>query len=190
MELFDFPFDVIIWGTVSDWTLTVVTIVTLYFFYKTFKSQILVQNTQVDLLRIEIDRFLKESHPFFLLTKFEFSNLIKDRDSPNLVFHFLQKGEIELVNFTPVSDKNFEYDLISEYPDKVRSNDSVTLMFFIKKETSEDLQFTAFLFFEDRYKNTYRQVLHAWKDLDNNVRANLSEVSKNDRVAQVFKNIK
>ena len=39
IALFEFPFDVTIWGTVSDWLIVTTTIITGYFLVKTFQAQ-------------------------------------------------------------------------------------------------------------------------------------------------------
>lgn len=189
MDIFYFPFQVEIWGTVSDWILTIVTAITLILFYKTFKSQILVQNNQIELLKIEIDRFLKDNKPYFILKEFDFIDFVKEKDKPNLVFHLKQYGEIDLINLKIVSDHNYEFELLSEFTDKVTGGSEISIMFFIKKELNTDFNFTAFLFFEDRYNNIYRQVLTSYKTLENEIEGSISGLSKNDRVTQIFNNI-
>jgi hypothetical protein len=61
-----------VWGTVSDWTMVVVTIVTLFFLYKTFESQMDVQKMQSELFRIESVRFRESIKPVlkYLLSKY------------------------------------------------------------------------------------------------------------------------
>lgn len=54
-----------VWGSVSDWVNITVTAVTLYFIYRTFKSQMEVQQMQLKVINIENERFRKESVPVF-----------------------------------------------------------------------------------------------------------------------------
>src|SRR5690606_16627588 len=52
-----------VWGTVSDWVMICVTILTAYFLYKTLKSQKEVQQTQNELFKIESIRFKESIKP-------------------------------------------------------------------------------------------------------------------------------
>jgi len=63
MQLNHFFFDVEIWGTVSDWIMLLITLVTAYFLYKTLESQKEVQKIQIDLYKIENIRFKESIKP-------------------------------------------------------------------------------------------------------------------------------
>jgi hypothetical protein len=56
-------FDPDIWGTVSDWFMVIVTIVTAFYLYKTLQSQKNVQETQNKLFEIETIRFRESIKP-------------------------------------------------------------------------------------------------------------------------------
>lgn len=56
-------FDPEIWGTVSDWLMVAVTMLTAYYLYKTLKSQKEVQITQNKLFEIESVRFRESIKP-------------------------------------------------------------------------------------------------------------------------------
>lgn len=51
------------WGTVSDWFMVSVTVITAYYLYKTLQSQKEVQKTQNELFRIESIRFRESIKP-------------------------------------------------------------------------------------------------------------------------------
>lgn len=65
------PFQSDVWGTVSDWVMILVTIVTAYFLYKTLQSQKDVQGTQNKLLQIEQIRLKTDVKPFLRYSQFE-----------------------------------------------------------------------------------------------------------------------
>lgn len=58
-----FSFDPVTWGTVSDWVMVFVTILTVIFLYKTLQSQKDVQQMQNELFRIESVRFHESIKP-------------------------------------------------------------------------------------------------------------------------------
>jgi hypothetical protein len=58
-----FYFDPNVWGTVSDWTIAAITLITAYYLYKTLKSQNDVQRMQAKLLEIESVKFAESIKP-------------------------------------------------------------------------------------------------------------------------------
>jgi hypothetical protein len=59
------PFQSEVWGTVSDWLMILVTIVTAYYLYQTLKSQKIVQEAQSRITIIENERYRHEHFPLF-----------------------------------------------------------------------------------------------------------------------------
>jgi len=59
------PFSSDVWGTVSDWIYIIVTATTLYFIYRTFRSQLEVQRMQLKITNIENERYRHETLPVF-----------------------------------------------------------------------------------------------------------------------------
>ena len=57
------PFNSDVWGTVSDWFIGLITLGTVYFLYKTLKSQIKVQLQQQAITEIELRRYLDAIKP-------------------------------------------------------------------------------------------------------------------------------
>jgi hypothetical protein len=55
--------DPTIWGTISDWVMVLVTVLTLFFLYRTLQSQKDVQKMQNELFRIESVRFKESIKP-------------------------------------------------------------------------------------------------------------------------------
>ncbi|WP_158795882.1 hypothetical protein [Pedobacter sp. L105] len=62
------PFASDVWGTISDWAMVIVTTLTAYYLWKTLKSQLVVQESQVKVTRIESERYRRESLPLFKLS--------------------------------------------------------------------------------------------------------------------------
>jgi|GEM_PF-4439396 len=59
------PFQSEIWGTVSDWVMIFVTMVTAYYLYRTLQSQKIVQEAQSQITIIENERYRNEHLPVF-----------------------------------------------------------------------------------------------------------------------------
>lgn len=188
MILFDYnnfgPFSSEVWGSVSDWVLTLATIITLYFIYRTFQSQLIVQKSQLDLTQIEIDRFLAENRPSFVVTEVYAGSFQKDVDSPNLVFHLKKFGEVDALLFKAIPDKDFTCELLSS--NTIKNGDEITVMFFRKEGKPTDLnKFHAFLLYKDRYNTQYRQVLGLIVETNKSIRPTISSVSINDRFSEL-----
>jgi len=75
-ELFKYPFIPDVWGTVSDWVMVIVTIVTAIYLIKTFKSQKRVQEIQQKQFDLERARFAEGYKPIF-----EYLNVPKKESS-------------------------------------------------------------------------------------------------------------
>lgn len=63
MTNFRILFDPNTWGTVADWLMVIVTMITAYYLYKTLKSQQEVQRMQAQLFEIEAVRFRESIKP-------------------------------------------------------------------------------------------------------------------------------
>ncbi|WP_197086415.1 hypothetical protein [Sphingobacterium sp. IITKGP-BTPF85] len=59
----DWKSEVEIWGTVSDWFIVIITLVTAVFLYKTLRSQMEVQNSQSIITKIELKKYLSSIKP-------------------------------------------------------------------------------------------------------------------------------
>jgi len=77
------PFNADTWGTVSDWFVALVTLVTAYYLYKTLKSQLKVQELGQQALEFERVRFTRETRPDFELTGID-SKIVRTNDSDEL----------------------------------------------------------------------------------------------------------
>lgn len=64
-DLFVFPFDVRVWGGVSDWVMICVTGLTAFLLYRTLKSQTAIQKMQQRITNIEDFKFRRELMPVF-----------------------------------------------------------------------------------------------------------------------------
>jgi hypothetical protein len=99
-------FDPDIWGTVSDWFMVIVTIVTAFYLYKTLQSQKNVQETQNKLFEIETIRFRESIKP---VLKYSISREVTDK---------IQKGrtffKVAIINET----SNIALEIKSDYPEK------------------------------------------------------------------------
>lgn len=56
-QILEYPFNVDIWGTVSDWVMVLVTAITFYFLYQSFKQQQVLSNYE----RIKFNSLIKPS---------------------------------------------------------------------------------------------------------------------------------
>lgn len=184
-DLFQFPFISDVWGTASDWVTTIAAIVTLYYIVRTFQSQLIVQKSQVELTKVEVDRFIYENKPIFKLFEFDFSGLLIDENSPNFVFHLQKKGQLDALGLKVFPSKDFYCEILAG-GDNIKANEEITLMFFLKNRMRiDDLRFNAFILFKDRYGNNYRQVLNAFPTSDNVMDSTISELSINDRFGEI-----
>lgn len=180
-ELFDYPFKVEIWGTVSDWVLTVATIITLVFLYKTLKSQTVVQKSQGELLQIEIDRFVKDNKPSFKLEEFYFEHLKKRASIANLIFTFRKKGQLDALDFAVFPDKNFQCEVTSDGP-SIKEDSLISVYLYVNNDqlTINSFYSHAFLIYKDRYQNSYRQVLNVFRDSDGKLYPSVSDPAMNE----------
>ncbi|RWU10564.1 hypothetical protein [Pedobacter chitinilyticus] len=183
--MFNFPFDVTIWGTVSDWVLTIATIVTLYFIYRTFQSQLIVQKSQLDLTQIEIDKYVKEDRPIFILKEYAFYHLESRNEDPNLIIHLKKVGNLQALNLNVRAMPFCDIEILTEDVDCISQD--VTVMYFFRKKQSnfKDLKFLSMIFFKDRYDNNYRQVFTLIQE-DDQIKGYLSSLSINDKVSHIF----
>lgn len=183
--MFGFSFDPTVWGTVSDWVQIGATIVSLYLIYRTLKSQLVVQKTQLDLTQIEVDKYLKDDKPYFILEEFDFSHLIPIQDDPNIVIRLTKWGNLEALAFRPTVTPPCNIEVLTESQEKISS--SITIMYFFKNDQSslEEVRFVSMLFYKDRYGNNYRQVFTVYRE-NNEMKGHLSSPSINDRASDIF----
>lgn len=87
------PFAADVWGTVSDWAMVVVTIVTAYFIWRTLNSQVAVQKAQSEMLKIEMNRRIAEIKPSFSFVSLEESKFESDK-----LFLKLNKNDVYVAN--------------------------------------------------------------------------------------------
>lgn len=62
-------FDVEIWGTVGEWFMIIVTLITAVFLYKTLDSQMKVQKDQNRIFKIEEKKYLSSIRPKIIITE-------------------------------------------------------------------------------------------------------------------------
>ncbi|WDF57210.1 hypothetical protein [Mucilaginibacter sp. KACC 22063] len=100
------PFSPDVWGSVSDWVYIIVTTATLYFIYRTFRSQLEVQRMQLRITDIENERYRQETLPVF------YAEILEDQpNQPSDPNHMLvsigfglKKHECKNVKLTVASD--------------------------------------------------------------------------------------
>ena len=82
-----------VWGTVADWSLIFITIVTAYFLFRTLQSQKEVQKTQIKLYEIESKRFTASIKPElnYTFSKQEFHT--KEKHKRIITFEISNKTE-------------------------------------------------------------------------------------------------
>ncbi len=84
------PFDASVWGTVSDWVMVSVTILTAIFLIRTFKSQKKVQIMQQSITDIENERYRIEYRPKFEIIPLKIESR-KEGERVRSVIHFKLK---------------------------------------------------------------------------------------------------
>ena len=99
-----------IWGTVSDWTIILITAITAYFLYKTLKSQKDVQKTQNELYNIENARFIESIKP---ILKFS-----ESKEKHTIIEDYYDIISIEIQNISGNIAKNI--DIVFENNDNVK----------------------------------------------------------------------
>jgi hypothetical protein len=73
-----FPFKADVWGSFADWIMVGVTGLTAFFLYQTLKSQNVVQNAQLILTRIELDKHRILIMPVFETKMWRFDQLANE----------------------------------------------------------------------------------------------------------------
>lgn len=66
-QILEYPFNVDIWGTVSDWVMVLVTAITFYFLYQSFRQQQVLSNYE----RIKFNSLIKPSVVLELVHNFD-----------------------------------------------------------------------------------------------------------------------
>lgn len=87
MEIINFgPFNADVWGTVSDWVMTVVTAITAIFLWLTLKSQSQVQKDQQEITKIEQFNHRRQLLPSFNLEAFTHEKADNQKEFTRVMF--------------------------------------------------------------------------------------------------------
>jgi len=155
-DLFSFPFQASVWGTVAEWTTVIATAVGLFYIIKTFNSQVEVQQSQIALLQIETDKFVDEKKPSFVLSEFDFSRENIDSENPDIMVELRKIGQPDALDIK-VSAPKYRIENVGEM-NVYREHDNLMLLFYSVDGQSTTKSFHAFITSRDRYGNRYRQV--------------------------------
>lgn len=128
-----------IWGTVSDWFMVLVTLVTAVFLYKTLKSQMDVQKQQSILANIEIKRFRKTVLPKIFIGEKSLTSSFDTANNLYNLFYTLVFAENPALDVTIYSNMKLNINLINkEYPQFIYEgkNDDTDIAKLYKYEMS------------------------------------------------------
>lgn len=139
-----------IWGTVSDWYMVIVTMITAIFLYKTLKSQKDVQESQKILQEIEVKRFRKTIEPNFYIERK--SNTEERPDSKTFTFLIEPTGELpkkiefisdhmlKVIHFQNKSStsktKTYNSEIIEEKKHYINAHKSIKMKEFLSLEVT------------------------------------------------------
>lgn len=163
----DWKSEVEIWGTVSDWFIVIITLVTAVFLYKTLRSQMEVQKDQNILKDIEIKKFIKELKPNIELN---LTHLYTDFDKENnkdIYGHLLDIKTTYSIKYTI----DIFYDKESEvYNNKFKDNEYRTsflglnshTIIMCKKVTPIGKPILLNINYEDSEGNTYLLIINIY----------------------------
>lgn len=161
-ELLNYPFNVNVWGTVSDWVTVIATVIGLIYIIRTFRSQIEVQQSQIALLQIETDRFVDEKKPHFELAKIDFTGEQVDVDKPNFITELKKAGQLDALELK-IAAHGFEIENLS--PSDIHKEHDILIILYYKKVAETPVRaFHSFITYKDRYGNHYRQVINSWRN--------------------------
>lgn len=188
-DLFQFPFRSEVWGTAADWTMVVVTAVTLWYLVKTLRSQLQVQKLQQKSTAIQNSIYLKDFRPSLKLlscriepagaldgVKYQQIVILLEVVNNNCIHLDYKFDDIRSKEpFNPVGDKlwisyNKEF-LIGKPVIVAITNDPI--------ENMLPLEFWCFIeiSFEDHSNNRYRQSISLRKTQDFEVEASIHEAT-------------
>lgn len=165
------PFSPEVWGSVSDWIYIIVTTATLYFIYRTFRSQLQVQQMQLKITTIENERYRLENLPIFKAEILE--------DQPNesteinqmliCIGFGLKNSECRNVELTVTSNmaKVLEWThIVGNFKYVMGGGANLIDVLVTKKDTEQPHMFPISLNFiyEDMIGNKYSQDIHCmWR---------------------------
>lgn len=165
------PFNAEVWGTVSDWSIAFITIITALLLYSTFKSQINVQKNQQRITDIESERFRIEYKPILQLTVDTITNKTLETHTQSYIhislkiiendckdLNILVQNNVSTVDNVSVSKNHTGLAFPIDY---IYQPDNYDLHFTISSLTQlfphEGATLWFFLEFDDVIGNSYRQ---------------------------------
>lgn len=205
-ELFQFPFQASIWGTVADWAIVAVTAATLWYLVKTLRSQLKVQELQQKSTAIQNSMYLREFRPSFVLQRcvIEPAGVGTDKEYQQIVVLLQLEGNdcLDLDYdfsdvrsngpFQPKADKLFvlfSEVLVSSHAIVIVTNDP------LETPLPSEFYLTVGLTYKDHSDNRYKQTISIRKKLGAEILAEMRKSkldipSANDRIKEYFKNSK
>lgn len=150
-----------IWGTVSDWSMVIITSVTAYYLYRTLQSQKEVQTTQSKLFEIESIRFRESIKP---ILKFSISNeVITPEEKKNSRIYTIEIKNETHNNALDISVDHREGDNVKrvafERPQShLKNDDKPYLVHFLIEDFTKSLNYIIFTVnYNDVSGTRYRQ---------------------------------
>ncbi len=172
-DLFEYPFLSGVWGTAADWTMVVVTALTLIYLILTLKSQRDIQRLQLKVTRIENERFIADQKLNFHVQATPTTNYVAE---PLQIF---VEFKIKLLNGNCTNLKIFKedkrckvfwdeenkYEFPKMYIDEIKI---LKAQIGVDRDTFVDqgCYVGLTLLFDDRVENTFAQRIHVNANLD------------------------
>jgi Ca2+/Na+ antiporter len=165
-------FDPNVWGTVSDWSMVFVMVVTAYYLYKTLKSQREVQQTQNKLFEIENLKFREGNKPSF---EFKISHRVPNNETENQRLYSVEitnKSDNIALEFSVKYDQNStsvsQVFMGDQFPRKhLQKDDNPWLIHFVSDDRVSIHFITLTLNYEDVSGLKYKQGVLLILDRDN-----------------------
>ena len=104
------PFNVEVWGSVSDWSLVIVTIITAYFIWKTLHEQVIINKVSINKDRRDVRPEFKIIYDSEDLT---FKLYVTNATAINVIIH--NKSHVEKPQNITVWHKEFKKVVVPEY---------------------------------------------------------------------------
>lgn len=152
------------WGSVSDWVMIAVTIVTAIFLYKTLKSQKEVQQVQNELFKIERTKFNESIKPILSYSVSTETMIPSDKSKKILTVEVINETANIALKISKIlspketSNQIFIPTEIFNKRDHLTKGDKPLLFYFLIDGTPNAINWLFFeVTYEDIYKNKYKQ---------------------------------
>jgi len=153
LEMFHFPYSASIWGSIADWIMIIVTALTAWFLWKTFQSQIMIQQMQQKQLDIEYYKHKKDIMP-----RFDFQ--VKKSIGKNTILNldiFCRDAQAHIKEIICHKTESVDKKLTILENKSMHANSALGYSLQVNKEINFNVSIS--INYTDRDKNSYHQYL-------------------------------